>query len=133
MTRYAPHMAPKLRSPQIMAAAMGMPCTLRISSFVPGHQCAGADTTVACHLEVNGKGTSTKVTDLATAFGCVNCHAILDGAAPEKYAYIIAKYPAAFASRMLNGLIETQTMLIEEGIIQINDSRMEWLSSGPWR
>lgn len=120
-----PHMLPKVRSERIMQAANGQPCSLRIASFVPGYNCSGRDTTIGAHLPVQGKGTSTKVTDLAVAFSCDRCHRILDGASDEdmkRRTYIVERYPTAFMERLLNGLVETHARLVEEGIIEVPDA-----------
>lgn len=117
MTYYNPNMATKIRSPKIMDSAKGKPCTLRISSFLPGHKCSGEDTTVGAHLPVLGKGVSTKATDLAVVYCCANCHAILDGVDYKAAEYIREHYAAAAAERMLNALVETHAMLIDQGIL----------------
>ena len=124
MTITNPTLLPKVRSDMIMAAAAGMPCALRISSLYPGHKCSGSNTTVSCHLPVTGKGTGTKVTDLAVVFGCSHCHDILDGRDGAKLDYIKGKYPSALLDRMLNGLVETQARLLGEAIIFVNDGEI---------
>lgn len=122
---YQPHMLPKLRSDQIMAAAAGSPCTLRIASFLPGLQCAGRETTVACHLPIGwGKGVSTKVTDMATAFGCRVCHDILDGRNIKAREYLMENHAAVLMQRYLSALTETHALLIAEGIIVVPDAKM---------
>ncbi|TNE57816.1 MAG: DUF1364 family protein [Sphingomonadales bacterium] len=128
---YRPHLLPKVRSEHIMAAAAGMPCTLRIASFYPGHQCAGHETTVACHLPVGGKGISTKVTDLAVAFGCKHCHDILDGADWKRQEYITDKFGAAVIERLLWGHVETMTLLHLEGLLHVPGSRT--IGGGNWK
>lgn len=110
-----PHMLPKIRSPRLMKAMKGMPCTLRIAGFVPGCSCASDDTVVGCHLPVIGKGVSTKVTDLAVAAGCYACHRIIDGQDKKAWDYLAKNYPAAVAERMLNALVETHARLILKG------------------
>lgn len=115
---YAPHMLPKVRSDEIRGAVRGWPCTLRIASFIPGHQCAGDDTTVLCHLTGLGKGMSTKVTDIAAAAGCAHCHALVDRV-DSRVRYIEERYPAALADRYMQGMIETLTLLVTEGVIVI--------------
>lgn len=117
-----PMMLPKVRSDAIMAAAEGSPCTLRIASFIPGRRCTGQDTTVGTHLPIWGKGTSTKVTDMAVAFGCHACHDIIDGVDQEARRYLAEKFGAAMTERMLHGLTETHALLIDRGIIQIPDA-----------
>lgn len=116
LDHYRPHMLPKLRAPSIMEAAAGMPCTVRISSFIPGHTCSGRNTTVGAHLPVFGKGMSTKVTDLAVAFCCQHCHDLIDGR-DHRWSYLREQYPTAIMERMLNALIETQTLCLMQGII----------------
>ncbi len=116
---YSPALLPKVRSEPLMEAIADMPCTLRVSSFYPGHSCASAATVVGCHLDSVGKGMSTKSTDLAVVAGCLNCHAILDGVDTKRHAYIAEKYPTAFESRLRAALIETHAMLIQRGIIQV--------------
>lgn len=117
MKHYNPALLPKVRSDLIMAAARGMPCTLRISTFVPGWKCADDATVVMCHLPSAGKGMGTKSSDLYVAAGCAHCHAIIDG--PDRTArdYITEHYPAAYAERMLRGMQETQAMLVQLGLI----------------
>jgi hypothetical protein len=119
-----PYMLPKLRSDQIMASAAGQECTLRIASFLPGHRCSGNNTTIGAHLPVFGKGMSTKVTDMAVVYCCANCHAILDGVDYKAAEYIRENYAAAAAMRMLNALVETHALLIEQGILIVKDGRL---------
>ena len=46
-----PYMLPKVRSESLRQACQHMPCTLRISSFIPGFRCSGDDTVVGCHID----------------------------------------------------------------------------------
>lgn len=117
-----PHMLPKVRSKKIMSSAKGQPCTLRIASFL-GKGCSGPDTTVGCHLPVWGKGVSTKVTDLAVAFGCQRCHDLIDGRDRAGWEYLMKHCEAGVVERMLHGLTETHAMLVQEGVIQIPDGK----------
>lgn len=119
-----PDMLFKVRSNQIMASAMGQHCALRVSSFYPGHKCAGRDTTVACHIQTIGKGTGTKVTDLAVAYGCSHCHAIVDGVDKKRAEYIDTNYPTAFMERLLKGMIETQSRLLGDAILFVVDGEL---------
>jgi hypothetical protein len=122
LDRYRPHMLPKVRSDLIMASAAGKPCTARIASFIPGRCCAGRDTTVGAHAPVTGKGMSTKVTDIAVLFTCGPCHDIIDGRDPAAWKHLIENYPAAVLDRILNGLVETHALLIDQGVIIIPDA-----------
>jgi len=119
-----PHMLTKVRSKKIMSAASGKECTVRISSFIPGQTCSGANTVIGAHLPVSGKGVSTKVTDMAVAFCCFNCHAILDRVDVRAAEYIEKNYPAAAAMRLVQALVETHAQLIEAGIIVVPDGEL---------
>lgn len=119
MSDYRPHMRSKVRSKTITDAASGKPCTVRVSSFYPGHRCADDGTTVFCHFGGVTKGTSTKVSDLDGGFGCVNCHAIVDGVDRKRLAYLVEKYPAAIEARMRQSVSETLAILVDEGIVVI--------------
>jgi hypothetical protein len=120
---YNPHLLPKVRSAAIMAAAHGAPCTLRICSLM-GQRCWSRETTVACHLPIWGKGIGTKVTDMAVAFGCGGCHAIIDGVDQQSLRLLEEKYPAILAQRMLHALTETQALLLSAGIITVPDGEI---------
>lgn len=117
-----PHMLPKVRSDALKAAIEGMPCTLRLASF-GGMSCAPQDTVVGCHLPVWGKGTSTKVTDLAIAAGCATCHDLLDERNNLGH-QLMHKYPGAWAMRLLHGLTETHALLVDAGIIEVKGMRI---------
>lgn len=114
---------PKIRSDAIMSAAEGQPCAIRVASLI-GKSCAGIETTVGCHLPVIGKGTGTKVTDLAVAFGCSVCHDIVDGRDKVAHDVMTTRYPAAYAYRLLNALVETQARLVEAGVITVKDGKV---------
>lgn len=124
--RYKPHLLPKVRSEAIKGAPKRwkMPCTLRVSNLVPGHQCAAVDTVVGAHLPIWGKGTSTKVTDMAVAFSCLHCHDILDYRDTKRTEYILDHCPTLMVERMLHGLTETHALLIQRGVIVIPDAEM---------
>jgi hypothetical protein len=119
-----PALLPKVRSDRIMRAARGQPCSLRLASFVPGRRCTGEDTTVACHMPVDGKAMGSKVSDLSVAFGCFTCHQIIDGVDQEAAKYLRQHYPAAFMERLLKGMAETQARLVMDGIITILDAEI---------
>ena len=118
-----PALLPKVRSDAIMRAANGQPCSLRIASFV-GMQCSGPSTVVGCHLPVTGRGVATKPTDLAVAFGCFVCHEIVDGRAQNLREQIIDRYPAAYVTRLLEGLVETHARLVGMGVITVEGARV---------
>jgi len=117
---YRPHMLPKLRSDQLMAAMVGYPCTIRIASFIPGETCAHESTVVGAHLHVSGKGMGTKVTDLAVAAGCMTCHALQERRDP-RIELIEARYPIAVTLRYAQALVETHTLLMMDGVLVVPD------------
>lgn len=121
-----PHMLVKVRSKLIMASANGQPCALRVSSLYPGYKCAGMETVIGAHLPVQGKGTSTKVTDMAVAYGCKHCHDIIDGPDKMRREYIEKHHPEALAMRMLKGLVETHARLAAKAIIFVRDGEIIW-------
>lgn len=110
-----PYLLPKIRSPALMASMDGMPCTLRIASFIPGRKCSHQSTVVGCHLPTIGKGMGTKVTDLAVTAGCQACHDLLDGRDRAGADYLIANYPTAVQARMTDALVETHARLVVAG------------------
>lgn len=118
MTILNPQLLPKLRSDPLLAAIRGMPCALRISSFIPGYRCSHVDTVVPCHVRTIGKGMGTKVADLFVVAGCEHCHSLLDGR-DARWHYLTEKYPAAVLQRVIEGLCETQTRLWMAGIITV--------------
>jgi hypothetical protein len=117
-----PHLLPKVRSQKLQDACQHMPCTLRISSFVPHWQCAHQSTVVGCHLDRTiGKGMGTKVSALFMAAGCIHCHNIIDGRDRKAADYIMERYPAAMMQRMLAGLAETQSRWVQMGLLTGDD------------
>ena len=121
---YRPHMLPKCRSDLIMSGAMGMPCTARVASFL-GMKCDGRDTGIGAHLTRQGKGMSTKVTDLGVAYTCFTCHMIIDGVDPQWRDGIVKLYPVAYYQRLLEAVVETHTLQAAQGILIVPDA--EWV------
>ena len=122
---YNPHMLVKVRSKLIMQEMASFPrCSLQLASFIPGRTCSGNNTLVGCHLPTLGKGFNTKVTDMSVACGCGVCHDILDGRDPKARDYIMEKYPAAINERMLLGLVETHSVLVDRGIITVEGAEL---------
>lgn len=56
-------------------SARGQECTIRIPGVCNGNP----ETTVLCHI--NGAGAGIKAPDYEAAYGCSNCHAVVDGKA----------------------------------------------------
>lgn len=124
MTHYRPHMRTKVRSRKIRDAAAGRACTIRVSSFVPGHTCSDPSTSVLCHFGGSTKGTGTKVSDLDAGFGCFNCHQIIDGPDKTRRDYLMSKYPSAVENRLRASVSETLAILLDEGILTVSDGEI---------
>lgn len=120
---YNPALLPKIRSRALLNGVRGMPCALRISSFIPGHRCAPDDTVVPCHVGKIGKGLSTKVSDLHIVAGCQHCHDLADGR-DNRIHWIAERYPAALWERIASGMMETQSRLIMAGLIVVPNSEV---------
>lgn len=114
-----PALLPVVRSESLMQAINGMPCSLRIASFLPGRRCAPAETVVGCHLPGIGKGVGHKNSDLSVVAGCAACHDILDGRDRAGADYVAAHYPAALQERLNRALQETHSRLVGLGIISV--------------
>lgn len=118
-----PHMLPKLRAPAISRAIRGrMPCALRLAGFI-GESCASGHTVCGCHLPVMGKGTATKVTDLAVVAGCHVCHDLLDGR-DSRGLGLREAYPLAYQERLLLALVETHARLLADGVLSVTGGRV---------
>jgi hypothetical protein len=111
-----PAMLPKVRSTKLTKACKDMPCTLRIASIF-GHSCAPQQTVVPVHLPVHGKGTATKVTDLAVVAGCMTCHDILDGRPAARRMSATQRFDVQ--RQMLMALVETHARLVDSDIIHV--------------
>lgn len=118
-----PHLIPKLRSPACREACAEMPCTLRISNFIPGHGCSDRSTVVGCHGEGPDKGMSTKTTDVGIAAGCKHCHDLLDRR-DSRWKYLEEHYAAAVADRIHKANKETLGYLLMMGKIIVPDGEL---------
>ena len=90
-------------------SARGKACTVRIPGvcrIVPEN-----NTTVLAHL--NGAGMAKKHHNIHAAYCCYECHAFLDGG-------YIGKFSRAERDLYhLDGVIRTQIIMIEEGILKL--------------
>ena len=118
-----PHMLPKVRSEALTRACAEMPCTLRISTFI-GVPCAHQSTVVGCHLPIFGKGTLTKVTDLAVVAGCSVCHDLLDWERNKLGQKIRDEFPYPFMMQLFRAQNETQARWVAMGLIQITGAKI---------
>ena len=92
-------------SKKIRNSARGEDCSFRF----PGICNFNPETTVFCHINTKFKGVALKSPDLFGAYGCSSCHDCLDG---RKQAEINPQW-------VLDAMVETQSKLIEKGLIKI--------------
>lgn len=98
-------MAKSKKLTKIQASAKGEECTIRI----PGAGNHDPSTTVLCHL--GGGGLALKHDDIHAAYGCYDCHLIVDGA-PSQWTRDEVKL------MFYDGMVRTQLILIEKGLIK---------------
>lgn len=93
--------------------AKGRPCLIR----VPGWCNKDPTTVVFCHVRMPDiSGAGFKAPDLFGAFGCSNCHDLVDGRRGSW-----REYPQSLRDLMLlEGTIRTQLVLLEEGVIRVD-------------
>lgn len=91
---------------KITKSARGEECTVRI----PGVCNFDSDTVVFAHI--NGGGMGMKHLDIHGAYCCSKCHDVYDGR---------VKYPMSNEIKLdfLDGMIRTQQILVEKGLIKI--------------
>ena len=89
--------------------AKGEECQIRCPT-----ECNGdPTTTVACHVRLIGiSGAGYKSPDLFIAFGCSNCHAVVDGQHGSSYSYEQRRL------MLVEGMIRTQQLLIDKGVLR---------------
>jgi len=92
-------------------SAKGKQCTIRIPN-VCNHDDA---TTVLAHLNGIrfGHGVGKKVSDIHGAYSCSACHDAIDGRLPTGYRRDELKV------MHLEGVIETQLIMLAEGVIKL--------------
>ena len=109
-----PHLLPKLRSEKLRDACRDIPCCARVAGFVSSH-CAGDDTVVGAHLPIWGKGTGTKVSDLAIVAACFTCHELIDRRMPVPSIH----YNSDYWKQLMLGNHETIARWIAMGLLPI--------------
>lgn len=92
-------------------SAKGKQCTIRMP-FVCNFDDA---TTVLAHLNGIrfGHGVGNKVSDIHGAYSCSACHDAVDGRVTSAYSKIELEH------MHLQGVIETQLIMLAEGVIQL--------------
>lgn len=94
-------------SSKLRKSARGQPCQIRI----PDHCNHDRDTVVLCHLP--GGGMGLKQNDLFAAFGCMNCHMIVDSAIPTHWPR------DTILGWHKDGVFRTQQIWLDMGLIKI--------------
>ncbi len=99
-----------MRTPKkLMDAARDEECTLNLQGVCN----YSPETVVACHLP-DGTGGSNKLTGpLSVAFGCHDCHAIIDG---RNESHLFNDHDLEFYMR--RGMMRTMTRLVDRGILK---------------
>lgn len=95
--------------PKLTKSCEGQLCKLRISPDCLYNQ------SVPCHVNLNGSGMGTKVSDLFIVDACYNCHQILDGHAPRPEGMTRQDVLLRAAA----GMQETQQRFLDEGLLRI--------------
>ena len=86
--------------------ARGRECQIR----VPQHCLHTTETVVACHVRMIGiSGYGIKAPSLFCAWGCYQCHAIVDGQKNSEYTADERRL------MLLEGMVRTQAILLKEG------------------
>ena len=94
---------------KIRQSAKGENCALRI----PGVCNGDCSTTVLCHAPYPGRG-GMRDHDFFAAYGCSDCHDLIDSRAASKIWHRINDTPE---SAWLRGIHETQMKLIAKGLM----------------
>ena len=92
----------------ITASAEGQNCALKIYPYCDG----GTSTVVYCHMPCPDKGTGIKGPDWWGSYGCLICHAIIDG----RYRVKDLSSEDILKCQWL-GVYRTQKILIESGLL----------------
>jgi hypothetical protein len=96
---------------KITKAARGKDCTVRLPNICNFNN----ETTVFSHISGVRfrKGIASKVSDVLGAFSCSSCHDAIDGRIKTSHSALELKLAH------YEGVMETQLILIDEGIIKI--------------
>ena len=91
-------------------SARGEECTFRIFPYCNQNH----ETTVLCHINCEDKGMGIKSPDWWAAYGCSDCHDIIDG---RRRAGLPANLNIEDA--ILGAIYRTQKRMIEKGLIKL--------------
>ena len=94
---------------KLTKAARGQECTINLYPYCDG----GTDTVVFCHAPSEDKGMGIKSPDWWGAYGCANCHDIVDGRVTVE----IDKHEVKEC--LFRGIYRTLKIRIEQGVISV--------------
>jgi hypothetical protein len=107
-----------VKQTKVQKSARGQECTLRISGY---GRCAPTETTVLTHAPCRDKGTGFKSPDWWGAFGCFDCHQLIDMRAKlHDLNFGTQRFltTAEINEAWLRGIYETNKILREFGLIK---------------
>ena len=99
----------KRKYQKLRDSARGEDCTLQIHPYCNGNP----ETTVLCHLP-SGSGMGQKSPDWFAAYGCSNCHDIIDGRRD-----IVSSVLYDIEGIKNDALFRTWNRMIDKGLIKI--------------
>lgn len=99
-----------VRSRKLLDSSRGQPCTLGF----PGCD-GGGETTVAAHanMQLCGKGTGIKASDIYSVDSCASCHDVLDGRTLRNI------LPGARDAYFWRAFVRTTNRRIADGLITV--------------
>lgn len=98
-----------VRSKQLRDSARGEQCTFQIPAYCNGDP----ETTVLCHVSFEGGIMGGKPSDLSAAYGCGDCHAIIDGSRRGR----VSKEDMQFYK--IRGVLRTLDRMAERGLLVV--------------
>lgn len=103
-----------VRSRKLLDSSRGQPCTLGF----PGCY-GGGETTVAAHanMQLCGKGTGIKASDIYSVDSCGSCHDVLDGRTLRNI------LPEAREAYFWRAFVRTTNRRLAEGLIKVEGAK----------
>lgn len=95
---------------KLRKSARGEDCTLQLFPYCNQNP----ETTVLCHLPSLDKGMAIKSPDYWSAYGCSNCHDVIDGRKKTGLSQLEVE------RCMWRGLFRTQKKMIEKGLMAVS-------------
>jgi hypothetical protein len=106
-----------IRSKKLRQSAKGEDCTFQIPGVCNGNP----ETTGLCHLPDESHGMGRKSDDHCSAYGCSDCHDVIDGRVKFKpgdpKTFAVISVDKEFYMR--RAMVRTQRRMIEKGLIVI--------------